>query len=224
MRTLDDLVRLNCSVGHLTSLKDYLVGKIGGKRVLNVGAVGTLDENFRPRHISDWSHARYAAAAGEIDAIDIDRERIEIAAQNGYRIDYGNCETVELGKRYDAIIMADVIEHVEQPPRALQNLVNHLTDDGTLYVATPNPTYAGDLVRGLLNRAPHVYWDHMALFAPEHIQGICDRHGLVLRTVYFYSEIDERSAALRTKSRLLRMAAALSPRLHQSFVAEIGRR
>jgi len=224
MRTPDDQVRLTCLVGRLVSLRDYLVARIAGKRVLNVGAVGTLDQHILPDRLSEWSHARYATAASVIDAIDIDHERNETAAKHGYRIDYGNCETVDLGKRYDAIIMADVIEHVEQPPRALSNLANHLTDDGTLYVATPNPSYVMDLVRALFNRGPHVYWDHMALFAPEHIQGICDRHGLVLRAVYFYSELDERTQTLRMKSRLLRMTAAFSPRLHQSFVAEIGRR
>jgi len=223
MRTQDDQVILSCSVGRLTSLKDYLLPKIAGRRVLNVGAVGTLDENILPDHLSAWSHARYAAVAAEIDAIDIDRTRNELAASHGYRIDYGNCETVDLGKRYDAIIMADVIEHVEQPGQALKNLVKHLTDEGTLFVATPNPGYVADMVRAALNHAPHVYWDHMALFAPEHIQSICDRHSLVLRAIYFYSEIDARSPALRAKSRLLRLAAALSPRLHQSFVAEIGR-
>ena len=119
--------------------------------------------------------------------------------------------------------MADVIEHVEQPPRALKNLAKHLADEGILYVATPNPSYAGDLVRALLNRGPSVYWDHMALFGPEHIQAICDRHKLTLRAVHFYTEIDERSASQRTKSRLLRMIARFSPRLHQAFLAEISR-
>lgn len=223
MRTPDDQVRLSCATSHITSLEDYLTQKITGKRVLNVGAVGTLGQHNLPYRFSEWSHARYAAVAREIDAIDIDRERNAIAAQHGYHIEYGNCETIDLNKRYDAIIMADVIEHVEQPPRALKNLAKHLTDEGILYVATPNPSYAGDVVRALLNRGPHVYWDHMALFAPEHIQAMCDRHSLKLRAVHFYTAIDERTASLRTRSRLLRMIAQFSPRLHQAFLAEISR-
>lgn len=216
-----ELVRLDCPVGHFRSLKNYISAQISGKRVLNVGAVGTIDE-YVPHRIDEWSHARYAKIAREIDAIDIDRTRIEAAARHGYRIDYGNCETVDLGKRYDAIIMADVIEHVEQPPNALVNLARHLAEGGTLFVATPNPGYVSDLLRAALNRGPHVFYDHMSLFAPEHIQAMCNRHGLTLKAVYFYSEIDARSSLLRAKSHLLRIAATISPRLHQSFLAEIS--
>ena len=100
--------------------------------------------------------------------------------------------TIDLNKRYDAIIMADVIEHVEQPPRALKickasDRRRHHT--WLLDEATPVT------VRALLNRGPHVYWDDMALFAPEHIQAMCDRHSLKLRAVHFYTAIDERNSA-----------------------------
>lgn len=215
-----DLVRLNCRVGRLGSLKEYITAQIAGKSVLHVGAVGTIDD-YVPDRIAEWAHARYARVAREIDAIDIDRTRIKTAAAHGFQIDYGNCETVDLGKRYDAIVMADVIEHVEQPPRALVNLTRHLAEDGTLFVATPNPGYLSDLLRAVFNRGPHVFFDHMSLFAPEHIQAICNRHGLTLKATYFYSEIDARSRLLRVKSHLLRIAAAASPRLNQSFLAEI---
>jgi 2-polyprenyl-3-methyl-5-hydroxy-6-metoxy-1,4-benzoquinol methylase len=217
-----DLVQLKCPLGHFRSVRDHIEKSIAGKSALEVGAVGTICD-YLPDRISSWPHARYAKAAREIDIIDIDRRRIEIATRLGFRASYGDCEEATLKKRYDAIIMVDVIEHLEQPARALVNLAKHLSEGGALFVTTQNAGYAGDVLRALLNRAPHVYWDHMTLMAPEHIQAMCDRHRLVLRSIYFYSEIDHRSVALRAKSRLLRIAAGAAPRLSQSFLAEIGK-
>jgi 2-polyprenyl-3-methyl-5-hydroxy-6-metoxy-1,4-benzoquinol methylase len=216
------LTTLDVRPSLIRSSNEFLVKAIKGKSVLNVGAAGGI-QSYLPDDIDIWPHKAFMSAAAEIDAIDINHEDIKYAAKYGYEIEYGNCEIVDRGKKYDAIILSDVIEHVEQPGRALVNLVGHLRPNGKLYITTPNPFYVADVLRALLNLAPHVFWDHQTAYFAEHIQGICDRHNLRLESVAYFTGTDSR-AGFSVKSAIIRSIGTLVPRLNQSFLATISAR
>ena len=217
-----DQVVLGCAPTRLSSIHTHLTSLVAGKSVLNVGAGGGVYRCL-PDLLDEWPHALFGRVARAIDAIDIDRDAIARAARYGHTIIEANCETFDFDKRYDAIVMGDVIEHVEQPGRALVNLCRHLADGGRLYVATPNATYLGLGLDALRGRGCATYWDHVQIFMPENIQAICDRHGLVLESVAFYTNTDTRTWSIRAKSAVMRAATALRPRLSQAFLAVIKR-
>mgnify|MGYP000552705285 CR=1 FL=1 len=50
----------------------------------------------------------------------------------------GNMETYQFGKRFDAIVAGDVIEHVNNPGLFLENCRKHLKAGGLLLITTPN--------------------------------------------------------------------------------------
>ena len=163
-------------------------------------------------------HAQLGRVAEQVVGADIDGEAISYAAQYGYEIKHANCEDMDLGQRFDLIVMSDVIEHVERPVQALINLVRrHLKPGGKLVVTTPNATFIGGLLDANFSRTVDVYWDHMAIYLPEHIQAICDRHGLKLVETQFFSFIDRRCLSNRIKTSIIFLFAKISPRLHNSF-------
>jgi len=139
--------------------------------VLNVGAAGNAF-HYLPDRRDEWMHLHLKAVAADIVGIDIDREGIEHAARHGVELVEANAETADFGRRFDLVVMAEVLEHVERPPLALINLVRQLKPGGELWVTTPNPTSLGTVVRTLRRRPVSVYWDHVTAFFPENIQAI----------------------------------------------------
>lgn len=214
------LIKLDVPPGRIRSGHDFLVDVARDKVVLNVGAAGGVDR-YLPDDTAVWAHARFLKVAKQLDALDIDREGIEWAARHGYHIDFGNCETVALGKKYDAIFMEDVIEHLECPTRGITNMAAHLKPGAKVYITTPNATYISDVLRAVFNRPPHTFWDHTATHQPEHIQAIYDRHGLRLEAVFFFGEIDTRKG-YGFRSAILQNLTAAFPRLSPAFLAVVA--
>ena len=201
-------------------LWSYLLSHAEAKSVLNVGAAGGV-ESYLPDHREVWLHDRLRGVARELVGIDIDRGGIAHALRHGVELVEADCEAMDLGRRFEVIVMSDVIEHLERPGQALEVLVDHLAPGGKLIVTTPNPTYAGTLVRALLNRNLNVYYDHVAGFLPEHLKALCERHGWRLTDVRFFGLIDRRSLSHRLKSSLMGTLARGWPRLAGWFVAVI---
>ncbi len=218
-----DTVKLAARPSTLENLQDFLVGRTRGRRVLNIGAAGGV-ENYLPDAVDLWFHAKLVEVAQEAIALDIDAAGIAHAARHGWTINTENCETMDLGRRFDVALMIDVIEHVEAPSKAIGNVLAHLEPAGELIITTPNPGYIGDVVRTLRGRDPSIYWDHQALFGPEHLQAICDRHGWDLAEVAFFSHRDQRNSRNRRMSDLVNLIGRWNPRLSGSWLGVVRRR
>lgn len=190
------------------------------RRVLNVGAAGNA-RWYREQGQEGWLHKRLADAAARIVGLDIDEEEIAAARALGYDIVAGNCEDIRLDEPFDLIVLSDVIEHLDNPGRALANLAAHLAPGGKMVITTPNATFAGNFLKTLLRRPLDVYWDHTALYAPEHIQALCDRHGFRFEALACYTLRDRRSLATKTKSAVVTTLGWFNPRFHGAFLCVI---
>jgi 2-polyprenyl-3-methyl-5-hydroxy-6-metoxy-1,4-benzoquinol methylase len=222
MRVADTVV-LDRAPGTTPDIRARILARARDKRVLNVGAAGGVT-HYLPQHREQWLHAALAEAAADAVGIDVDAEAIAHAARHGYALIEADCQALDLPQRFDLILMSDVIEHLDRPAEAVRSLAAHLAPEGELWITTPNAGYFGHTAAALRGRAPGIYWDHVACYLPEHLQALCDRHGLMLAEVSFFSFIDQRSARLRLKSGVVRALAALAPRLHNSFLAVIRAR
>jgi SAM-dependent methyltransferase len=215
-------VQIQTKIGVLRDADAYILSQAAKKSVLNVGAAGGVD-HYLPAHRDQWLHDRLGGVVDELVGIDIDNVGIARAARNGVEILEADCQTMKLEKRFDLIVMSDVIEHLDAPGIAICNLVQHLLPAGRLLITTPNPTHAGMLMRAILGRSLSVYYDHVACFAPEHLQALCDRHGYHLAAVYFFGPIDRRNLGYSVRSHVARTVGRLSPRLYPSFLAAVER-
>lgn len=215
-------IRIQTKIGVLRDAGSYILDQAAKKSVLNVGAAGGV-EYYLPAHRDAWLHDRLGGVARELVGVDIDKLGIERAARDGVELIEADCQTMNLERRFDLIVMSDVVEHLDAPGAAICNLVQHLQPAGRLLITTPNPTYAGMLMRAILGRSLSVYYDHVACFAPEHVQAVCNRHGYHLTAVYFFAPIDGRNLGYRVRSRVAQTVGRLSPRLSPSFLAVIER-
>jgi 2-polyprenyl-3-methyl-5-hydroxy-6-metoxy-1,4-benzoquinol methylase len=188
-----------------------------GKAVLNVGAAGNVEFYLSGRR-DLWMHEKLKSLATELVGLDIDEESVSYANARGESLLLGNCENVELGRKFDLIVLSEVIEHVYSPTAALANLARHLAPGGKLFITTPNPTYYGTVLRALLNRSLNIYYDHVTSYFPENLVVMCRRLGLKVTGIHFYNVTDVRSANLKFRSWMARQIGQLIHRYGSNFI------
>jgi len=219
----NSLTRLDVEPRLTSDIFGYILSQTAGKTVLNVGAAGGVQE-YLPHNREIWLHHRLGRTSRELVGTDIDEDGIEHARKHGVEILRLDCEVMQLGRDFDAIVMSDVVEHLDGPVRAICNLMRHLAPGGRMYLTTPNPTAFNAFARVLLRRELNVFWDHVSCYLPEHIQTICDRHGYCMKELRFFDHIDRQSVSNQFKSYLAKAASRINPRWATAFLAVIEKR
>ena len=138
-----DLENKNDSHSILTSLA------LGSKNVLDVGCgVGYIGRKLK--EISNMT----------VDGIEPDKESYKLAKHiydnsfNFYIGDNSNQDYLDFcksSKKYDCIILADLIEHLEKPDELLSILYKKLAKDGKVLVSIPNVAHV-DVISNLIDK------------------------------------------------------------------------
>ena len=120
-----------------------------GKAVLEIGtAVGSMT-----RFLKEYNGCR-------VTGIEIDADMAAQAAPYCERIIVGDVETMDLdrelaGRRFDAIVAADVLEHLRDPRALLGRLRPLLATEGALILSVPNVAHNTVIAALLRGRFPY---------------------------------------------------------------------
>jgi 2-polyprenyl-3-methyl-5-hydroxy-6-metoxy-1,4-benzoquinol methylase len=216
----DGLARLAVPLKHLGDPIQFMLQQCRGFNVLNIGAAGGV-ERYYQGNLEQWLHHKLASETNSLVGVDIDGDSVSFARRMGtINIVEADCTTMDLGRQFDVIVISEVIEHINCPGLAIQNVLRHLAPDGKILLTTPNPTYAGDLVKAILGMPPSVYYDHVCAFFPENMAALTARLGASIDEAYLFSFTDLRPE-YRLKSIVLRSIGRVFPRLHSSFLIVI---
>lgn len=102
---------------HVLRIKKW----IGGGNILDIGA-------------GDGVITSQIGAVG----IDCDRTAVKLAKERGVNVREGNAYQIPFSNKcFDKVIMADVIEHLIHPEKALKEVRRVLHRNGSLYIITP---------------------------------------------------------------------------------------
>jgi 2-polyprenyl-3-methyl-5-hydroxy-6-metoxy-1,4-benzoquinol methylase len=161
--------------------KDQIIEKVcAGKSVLDVGCIGQ-DRNYKDE---TWLHNKVKKFSKHVDGVDILTEEIKELRSKGYSI-YHVDELKTSGKKYDVILMADVIEHVDNPVEFLSFYSSFASDDGVLLITTPNSNRANNFVHIFFNNNYSVNPEHTFWFCPRTFAEVTDRAKLKIKTFYW---------------------------------------
>lgn len=109
---------------------------IKGKDVLDIGCVEhTLDVKNKERI---WVHDFLREHTLHVTGIDIQERDIETLKKQGYDVSCQNAESFRFDKKFDVIFVGELIEHLSNPGLFLEKCREHLKDQGTLIITTPN--------------------------------------------------------------------------------------
>jgi len=120
-----------------------------------------------------------ARALGVRDAVGVDRNpwAVEEAQRQGLDVRLGSVEALPADRRFDAIAMLDLLEHITDPAPFLRAVRERLTPGGRLLIMVPN-------IRSLLARISGRRWvsfkipEHVVYYSRRSIQLALTRAGL----------------------------------------------
>jgi SAM-dependent methyltransferase len=101
------------------------------------------------------------AGVSRVVGVDPNPWAVDEARRRGLDVRLGSIEAVPAERRFDAVVMLDVLEHVPAPDPFLAAVAARLRPDGRLLVMTPN-------IRSLLARVSGRRW--VSLKVPEHVR------------------------------------------------------
>jgi GT2 family glycosyltransferase/2-polyprenyl-3-methyl-5-hydroxy-6-metoxy-1,4-benzoquinol methylase len=144
-----------------------------------------------------------------VDGVELDAAAAQIARPHYRTLLQVDLEKVQLGEQlpahsYDAIVCADVLEHLRDPGRILEQLAPLLAAGGRVLISVPNIGYAGvvaELLGGEFKYRPTGLLDstHLRFFTRRSLLDFLDRHGfgaLSMRAVVLEPERTEFATTL----------------------------
>ena len=99
---------------------NYVISWVKGDNLLDIGAGdGLLTHLLKGKGIDD------------------DETAVKCAKEKGADVIFGSSYEIPFEKEFDTVFMGDVIEHLEFPELAIEEVKRVLRPDGIFYVATP---------------------------------------------------------------------------------------
>ena len=158
-----------------------------------------------------------------IDGVEYHPMQAELAAPAYRKLQVADLEQARLadlfpGNQYDIIICADVIEHLRDPGRILDQLPALLKPAGRVLLSIPNVAYAGliaDLIAGNFDYSPEGLLDaaHLRFFTRKSLLSLLARHGLSV------TGLDTVPMHLQQSEFRSRFPDALPPVVYQYLIA-----
>lgn len=153
------------------------------KVVLDVGAIGQ-DNYFDD---VDWLHEKILKVALSVTGVDIIQIEIHKLNALGYTFyDFNELKNINL--KYDIIIMADVIEHIENPKDFLNQYAQFLIDEGSIILTTPNSNRARNFLSILFFNNYGLNSEHTFWFCPRTMSELINRTNLRIQDFYWLKE------------------------------------
>jgi SAM-dependent methyltransferase len=142
-----------------TALFSRLVGG-PGRRVLDLGCrYGALTE--------------YYTEGNDVTGVDIDREALEHAeARLGIQALWADLDDplAFMDQTFDVVVIGELLEHIREPRRLVDQAHRVLRPGGTLVGSTPNGFRLKNRLRFLAGRHPEDNPTHLHLFSPGDIR------------------------------------------------------
>jgi len=110
----------------------------------------------------------------EVLGVDISPKMVEAAIKSGIKAEVRDLKTLNLGRKFNKIVCAGVLEFCEEPQRVIENLKNHLNEHGFIVFLIPSLSLCG-LAYKLYHLSHGV---HVTLFSLGRFEKSLNKSGL----------------------------------------------
>jgi SAM-dependent methyltransferase len=162
------------------STHNLVVGMVQpGSRVLEFGcATGYMTQALRER------------LNASVVGVELNAEAAQLAAVHSERVLIGDAEELDLeaelgGERFDAVLFADVLEHLREPAKLLQRVRQFVGEGGVVIASIPNVAHASvrlALLGGSFRYREQGLLDetHLRFFTREGVQDLFESSGYLI--------------------------------------------
>jgi SAM-dependent methyltransferase len=152
-----------CGGGERSQPLRRLVGG-PGRRVLDIGC-------------RDGALTRSYLGGNDVVGLDVDREALARAARLGIRTVWADAEEPLPfpDGSFDVVVAAEILEHLAEPERLVDEAARVLTAGGVFAGSVPNAFRLKNRLRFLAGRPPEGNPTHLHMFRPEDLLGLLAR-------------------------------------------------
>lgn len=194
----------------------YIVGRCAGRSVLHVGCTNFPNTAAKIRS-GTLLHARLARVARLLHGIDVDERGLQELRGEGF-LDVFTMDAARLAEHhdgllpsYEAILLADVLEHVADPGAVLAGARQRLAPHGELIVSTVNAFYLYGLLRVMLG-AEVTHPEHVASYSQSNLREVMRRTGFeIVELRGCYEPYAHRALVVRALKRIEAAVLAAFP-------------
>src|SRR6056297_1525826 len=155
------------------------------KTVLDVGCI---QHKAIKEESPFWLHKHIKEVAKKVKGIDILKEEAKELNKKGYNIIIGNAEEIKLSNKFEVIVAGEIIEHISNKGKFLENMYYHLKKEGHLILTTPNLFALRYQIRNFLNGNVIPNKEHVCWFDYYTLKELCERHSFKLeKSFYFFN-------------------------------------
>lgn len=156
--------------------------------VLDIGCVRhSLDDiDWEDPAPGEWLHAEIRKKAATTQGIDMEQKEVQKLKEKGLDVTTANAETFNFDRSFDIIVAGELIEHLSNPGKFLQRCREHIREDGTVIISTPNPRDLQICYWYATRNESRVNPEHTAWFDQYVIEELISRHGFELSEWEYY--------------------------------------
>lgn len=173
IRTSKELFDKNLMVQNICKNKD----------VLDIGCVGQDVDYNNPY----WIHGQIKKISNSLVGVDINTKEIEKINKMGYEVYH--YDELNIEKKFDVLLMLDIIEHINNPVELLNDYKKFLKEDGKIIVTTPNSNRAINFVNIFFRNEYSLNYEHTFWFCPKTFLEVVNRvESLEVSKFYWLSD------------------------------------
>jgi 2-polyprenyl-3-methyl-5-hydroxy-6-metoxy-1,4-benzoquinol methylase len=163
---------------------EWVLPYVKGKRVLDIGFVGTHGFSDRPEL---WLHRHLAGAATECVGLDRDDTAVEYHKSRGYNAVVGDAQDFRMQDKFDVVTACDVLEHLQDPEGFFRSVRSVLVPKGLLILTVPNPWFWLRTYRAFFKTRNGGHPDHVCWYCQHTMKELLRRHAFSVVSIEFGS-------------------------------------
>ena len=176
-RYLKDETNRLCKPSTL-SFMDHVKAESLNKSVLDIGCAEHDQSHWNSK---EWKHGEICKWSSDVMGIDIVPAAVKALCEKGYNVQLVDATSdVFLGRKFDVIVIGDVIEHVDNPVGLLRFAARHINHHGIIICHTPNPFYWSFFLRAIRDGVMIENAEHTSWITPCNLIELAHRSGLSL--------------------------------------------
>lgn len=173
---------------------DFVLDRCKGKKVLHLGCVdeGLTEERIKSENLL---HFKLINVATEVWGVDISEKGIRLLQEHGAdNLVVGNIEQLDeieelKGHDFDIILLAEVLEHLNNPGLFLQRVNSCFDSNTTMIITVPNGLRLTGLMRQIKGYE-FVHPDHNYWFSCKTLETLMRKNGYSIEELLVYSFFD----------------------------------
>ncbi|HLZ52764.1 MAG TPA: methyltransferase domain-containing protein [Candidatus Acidoferrum sp.] len=169
---------------------EAILQAVRGNEILNLGCVNhsiALTDDEKERWLQLKLSERFPSA--NVLGLDIDEENVVRMQAQGMNVEVGDAQQLNYRKKFDTIILGEIIEHLENPGACLEGCRRAVKPGGRIILSTPNIFCVMHMLMYFKNYDHAFNGEHVAWFCPQTLRTMVERCGLRIESFKFVDDL-----------------------------------